>query len=388
MRPLNILHTIESSGPGGAESVLLSLVQGLDPARFRSVVVLNSPGWLEDQLHAAGIEAVRVDWRHWWDLKLPRAIARVVRERRISLIHSHLPDQNFYSCLAGRLSKRPVIATYHGPVELKNAHSLPGRLKLREVRQTAQRVVVVCDYVQTLLREVGFNDGKLCRIYNGIATERFLGIERGLLRRELGLRKNSLLVGTVGNIRGPKGHEYFIRAARLIAEKEPRAEFAISGDLDSTLAPPLVALAEKLGLKHRLRFLGFRSDVPSVLADLDVFVLPSTSEGLPLVVLEAMASALPVVATRSGGTEETVEEGRTGFLVPVADAEAIAARVIDVLENPRRAVQLGEEARRICKQNFSIRAMVSNYERVYEECLGLQPETSLLAQRIAVEDEG
>ncbi len=369
----NILHTIETSGPGGAENVLLSLVQGLDPNRFRSLVVLNSSGWLEDQLLAAGIEVVRVDWKHWWDLKLPRAMARIAREKKIDLIHSHLPDQNFYSCLAGRMSGRPVIATYHGPVELKNAHSLRGRLKLHEVRKTAQRVVVVCDYVRSMLQNIGFVENKLHRIYNGISTKRFHDTQRGLLRAELGLPADALLVGMVGNIRGPKGQEHFIRAAKIIADQEPRAEFVISGDLHPTLAPPLFALAEELGLKQRLRFLGFRSDVPSVLSDLDVFVLPSTSEGFPLVVLEAMASARPVVATRSGGTEETVDEGRSGFLVPVADAGAIAERVIELLKNPQEAAKLGNEARHRCEMYFSIRAMVAGYEQLYDACLGAGP---------------
>ena len=284
------MHTIETSGPGGAENVLLSLVKGLNRDLYCSTVVLNRGGWLEERLREAGVEVVCVEWNHWWDLKLPRALARIIREREIDLVHSHLPDQNFYSCLAGRMTGCPIVVTYHGPVELRDANRLRGWLKLLLVKGTAARVVVVCDYVRGMLREIGFADHQLHRIYNGIATEHFRTLVRGTLRMELKMPAEAVLVGMVGNVRGPKGQEHFIRAAQHIARQEPSVHFVICGDLHPTLAPPLFALVNKLGLQEKVHFLGFRSDVPHVLADLDVFVLPSTSEGFPLVVLEAMAT--------------------------------------------------------------------------------------------------
>lgn len=366
MKKLNILHTIETSGPGGAENVLLLLVRRLDPERFRSVVVINEPGWLEDQLRELGLPTVRVTWKSWCDFRLPRALARLVRERKIDLIHSHLPDQNFYACLASRLSGCPTIVTYHGPVELSDAGTFRGWLKLQLVKRTASKVVVVCDYVRDMLKNIGFPEGSLCRIYNGIDTSRFAAVGTGELRRELNIPPATLLIGMVGNVRAPKGHEYFIRAARLIADQHPNTFFVISGDLHKTLAPPLFKLVSDLGLQDRIKFLGFREDVPRILTDLDIFVLPSTSEGFPLVVLEAMACAKPVVATRCGGAGEVVDDGRTGFMVPVADAPAIASRVGELLNQRERSASMGKAAKLRIESEFSVEGMVANYERLYE----------------------
>ena len=369
MRKLNMLHTIETSGPGGAENVLLSLVKGLNPGRFQSLVVLNSRGWLEERLREAGVEVICVDWKHWWDLKLPRALAGIMREREIDLVHSHLPDQNFYSCIAGRIAACPVVVTYHGPVELRDANRLRGWLKLRTVKSTAARVVVVCDFVRKMLSEIGFSERQLHRIYNGIAIERFHSAVRGTLRLEMKLPAEALLVGMVGNVRGPKGQEHFIRAARRIADKEPAAHFVISGDLHPTLTPPLRSLVNELGLQEKVHFLGFRSDVPHVLADLDVFVLPSTSEGFPLVVLEAMAASRAVVATRCGGAEETIVDGETGLLVPVGDDKAIAHSVLKLLRDPQLRAQLAGKGHRECVRNYSVRTMIEGYESLYTECV-------------------
>jgi glycosyltransferase involved in cell wall biosynthesis len=369
MKRLNILHTIETSGPGGAENVLLMLASQLNPERFRSIVVINQAGWLEDRLREAGLQTVRVPWRSWWDLRLPRALARLVREERIDLIHSHLPDQNFYACLASRLSGCPAIVTYHGPVELSNAGSFTGWLKLQLVKRTARKVVVVCDFVREMLRKIGVPGDKLHRIYNGIELSRFAAAPSGDLRRELHCAPETALIGMVANVRGPKGHEYFIRAARLIADRHPDTRFVISGDLHETLAPPLFALVRELGLEDRLKFLGYRKDVPRILADLDVFVLPSTSEGFPLVVLEAMACAKPVVATRCGGAGEVVEDGRTGFMVPVADAPAIASRVIELLDRKEKCASMGKAAKLRIESEFSVQVMVASYERLYESCI-------------------
>jgi glycosyltransferase involved in cell wall biosynthesis len=135
------------------------------------------------------------------------------------------------------------------------------------------------------------------------------------------------------------------------------------------LAPPLFNLAKELGLENRLSFLGFRQDVPDILNDLDIFVLPSTSEGFPLVVLEAMACAKPVVATRCGGTGEMVDEGRTGYMVPVADASAIASRVSELLNQPEGGASMGRAAKLRVESEFSVQTMVANYERLYEICV-------------------
>ena len=369
MKPRTILHTIETGGPGGAETVLLQLATHLDPARFRSVVLISQDGWLNGQLHARGIPTTLVDCKAWYDLRLPRAMIALIRQEKVDLIHSHLPDQNFYSCLVGALTRRRPIVTYHGPIELTRARRRRQALKLQVVRRLAAAVVVVCDYVERLLRGVSFPPEKIVRIYNGIESSRFSALSNGTFRKSLGYGEEIRLVGMVANIRQSKGYEYFVQAARIVADTIPQTRFFAVGDVDEKFGGGLRKLVEQLNLGGRFLFLGFRNDIPEILSDLDVFVLSSTSEGFPLVVLEAMAAGKPVVVTRCGGPEEVVEDGRDGFLVPPTNPEKLAARIIDLLSNPGLAATLGQRARDKVARQFSLERMVRQYEALYERCM-------------------
>lgn len=369
MNQRTILHTIETGGPGGAETVLLQLATRLDPARFRSIVLISQEGWLHEQLRARGVVTTLVDWRSWYDLKLPRAMSALIRQEKVDLIHSHLPDQNFYSCVVGAVTGCRTIVTYHGPIELVRQRSRRRTLKLRVVRRYAAAVVVVCDYVERVLKEASFPAAKLVRIYNGIDPIRFAVPAKGSVRKSLGYGGEIKLVGMVANIRETKGYEYYIRAARTVADAIPQARFLAVGDIDEKFGRSLRQLVEQLGLSDRFLFLGFREDIPAVLSELDVFLLSSTSEGFPLVVLEAMAAGKPVVVTRCGGPEEMVEDGHDGFLVPPADPESLAAKISDLLLNSELSATFGQRARDKVARQFSLEGMVRQYEALYERCM-------------------
>lgn len=366
LKKITILHTIETSGPGGAETVLLQLATHLDRSRFRSLVLLNQKGWLLDQLRARGIATTLVEWKAWYDLRLPRTMARMVREEQVDMIHSHLPDQNFYSCLVGVLTGRTTIVTYHGAIELVRARRRRGGFKLWVVRNSASRVVVVCDFVRKLLEGLGFAPEKMTRIYNGIEVTRFNAPPRTNLRKELGFPAETKLIGMVANVRQTKGHEFFVRAARQVSDAHPEARFLAVGDVDERIGQGLRELVRQLRLEDRFFFLGFKEDIPEILANLDVFVLSSTSEGFPLVVLEAMAAGKPVVVTRSGGPEEMIRDGRDGFLVPPADVDSLAAKISALLEDPGSAAALSHEARASITNKFSIIRMIDAYSALYE----------------------
>lgn len=364
-----ILHTIETGGPGGAETVVLNLASGLDTRRFRSLVLLPGGSWLPGKLQESRIPTFLVRSKAWYDPRLPAGMARLVRREKVDLIHSHLPDQNFYSCLVGRLTGRKTIVTYHGPVELAQSRGFKGWIKLSFVRHAASAVVVVCDYVGRMLAARCFPTQRLFRIYNGIDVDRYSMPRRRQLHEELGCPAEANIVGMVANVRASKGYEFFIRAARHVVERFPATRFVSIGDIDRTLGKPLFKLVEELGLKDRFLFLGFRENVPAVLSDLDVFVLSSVSEGFPLVILEAMAAGKPVLATRCGGTEELVEDGRNGVLVPPRDAEALGNKIGELLAHPEWAQSLGQVARNTVLSRFSMESMVHQYEELYERLL-------------------
>jgi glycosyltransferase involved in cell wall biosynthesis len=186
----------------------------------------------------------------------------------------------------------------------------------------------------------------------------------------LGCAHGTRLVGMVANLRRDKGYEFFVRAARSVAHRLPQAHFVAVGEGSARDLEQLQALVRELGLSGRFSFLGFRPDIPEILSELDVFVLSSTSEGFSLATVEAMAAGRPVVVTRSGGPEEIVEDGRSGFLVPPADSEGLASKVCEVLAHPLLAEELGRNARRRAEERFSLRRMLAEYENLYQRLLG------------------
>jgi glycosyltransferase involved in cell wall biosynthesis len=369
LRKYTILHTIETGGPGGAETILLDLASHLDARRFRSVALLPGSGWLHEQLQQAGVPTFLARSEAWYDLHLVRAMARLARREKVDLIHSHLPDQNFYSSLVGRLTGRRVVATYHSPPQLSRAEGFKGTLKLATVKRVASAVVVCSDYLQKALEEAGFSSHKIVRIYNGIEADRFAVLSPGSLRAELGCSNGTRLVGMVANVRESKGYEYFIRAARLVADSMPQVRFVAIGEVDISIGSRLSSLQRELGLDNQLSFLGFRRNVARLLGDLDVFVLSSVSEGFSLATAEAMAAGRPVVVTRSGGPEEVIEDGVTGFLVPRQDPHSLAAKICEVLRNPTLAATLGQSAKAAVEAKFGLAKMVQEYTHVYETVL-------------------
>jgi hypothetical protein len=136
MRQYTILHTIESGGPGGAETVVLNLVKRLNSKRFRSIVLLPPGPWLNPRLRELGVPVIEVNWKAWYDPRGPLAMVKTVRKYGVDLIHSHLPGQNFYSCIAGTLTRCKTLVTYHGPVEFQDGESVKGKAKLWFVRTT------------------------------------------------------------------------------------------------------------------------------------------------------------------------------------------------------------------------------------------------------------
>lgn len=370
LKQFTILHTIEGGGPGGAETVLFQLASNLNPDRFRSIVLLSSDDWLKKQLGTQSIETTLVKSKAWYDFRLPMAMTKLIRKEKVDLIHSHLSDQNFYSCIAALLTSRKIVVTYHGTPGLATQSRVRSAIKLWTVRNVANSVVVVSDFLRGVLESLGFPPQKIVRIYNGVNMKMFISGSGGRLRKELRLADDAKLVGMVANLRESKGYEFFVQAARQVADSVPEARFLAVGEKDTGIAKQLESLVLRLNLNDRFFFLGFRSDVAEILQNLDVFVLSSVSEGLSIATIEAMAAGKPVVVTRSGGPQEIVQDGRTGILVEPADPAALGSKICEVLRNPELAASLSRNARAEVEEKFSLKKMVSEYEALYEHCLG------------------
>jgi glycosyltransferase involved in cell wall biosynthesis len=238
----------------------------------------------------------------------------------------------------------------------------------RLTERVVDRFTAVSESVrQRLLRERRLAPGRVATIHNGIEVEDYdpSRIPAGRFRRQLGLGPDVPLVGGIGNLEWLKGFDHFLAAAVEILSGLPQARFVIVGDGPDRAE--LEGRAQLMGLGARCIFAGFQRDIPSVLADLDVFVLSSVREGLPMVLLESMAMQRPIVATCIDGVPEVLTHGETGWLVPPADAWALADGISRFLADPDRARQMGRQARQQVAEHFTVQQMIRLHEKLYNE---------------------
>jgi glycosyltransferase involved in cell wall biosynthesis len=374
MSGLRVLLAIESSGPGGAEHVVVRLAQALRSAGDEPIVATLRPGWMTERAEAAGIPVWITPQRAGFDLRWIPAFARRMRRERIDVLHSHEFAMNVFGGAAALLAGIPAVSTIHGRAYVSEQ---PRRVwAYRILRRLGIPIVAVSDDLAGFLAQrFGMSRASLGMVHNGIpmpdpVPDGERAARRAAARRALGVPDTLSLVVAVGNLYPVKDHATLVRAlARL-----PHARVAIAGRGDEEAR--LRALATELGVADRLHLLGLRDDVDTVLAAADVFVQPSLSEGLPLAVLEAMAAGLPVVATRVGGVAEAVRDGETGYLVPSADPPALADALAKVLGSEDRGAAFGARGRMRAEQEFSIGVMAERYRNLYLRRLPSQRPSS------------
>lgn len=300
------------------------------------------------------------DWR--WALRF----RRLLDEEHVDLIHAHEFDANVQGAIVAALTGIPLIATVHG----KNYfwERLRRRLAYRWVSRRATMVAVSENLKEFIVERVGTSPDRVKVLYNGVDTlPQYDRTEVAKCRAELGLPESHQIVGVVGNLYPVKGHQCLIEGIPLVLEKCPNTSFVFAGR--GQLEGELRAQARQLGVEERVCFLGLRQDIPRILAMLDVFVLPSLSEGLSMAILEAMIAEKPVVATTVGGNPELVLDGETGFLVPPRDSRMLAAKLVTLLIDRQLAAQFAERGKRRAEAKFGLRIMVSSYQSLYDECM-------------------
>ena len=364
-----VVQYLDSDVFGGSEQAALQLLAGLDRARWRPLLLYHPEAGLARLLEgarAADVQAYAVPRVTDANLllRLP-GLLRAVGAMRPAVFHAHLnwPLACKFGLVAAAVRRVPaIVATVHLFVEdLVNRNV---RLQVRAVGIGVHRYLTVSRHVRDrLAAAIGLPDPKLQVVPNGIDPAPFTRLADPALRARLTGDPNRPLVFTAARLSSQKALDVLLSAAALV----PEAVFVIAGDGPDRAA--LEARAEALGLAQRVRFLGARGDIPDLLAVCDVFVLPSLFEGLPISVLEAMAAAKPVVATRIGGTDEAVVDGQTGILVPPGDARSLAAALQTILAVPARARRFGAAGRERLQARFTAQTMINGVSAVYEELL-------------------
>lgn len=367
MKAKTILHLIETSGPGGAEKMLISLVENLDKSRYQSLIGLLRDGWLNTQFRLRGFETVIIPQRRGLDAGWVYKCIKLIRQKHVDLLHAHEFTMNVYGSIAAWNTGVPVITTVHGKGYYGD--NWWRRLAYRFVaRQVFQMVAVSVDIRRLLIERIGVRSHNLVTIYNGIDSKAYCPSEgREQMRKELGIAETAPVIGTIGNLYPVKGHTYLLKAAGRVVRMFPESLFLIVGR--GGLLQNLQEEARQFGIERNVRFLGFREDIPNLLQAMDLFVLPSLSEGLALSLLEAMSAALPVIATDVGGNPEVVLDGETGFLVPPKDPESLALKIMFLFRNRSLAQKLGVNGQQRVEEKFNLERMVSAYQQFYEDAL-------------------
>jgi glycosyltransferase involved in cell wall biosynthesis len=364
-----ILHLIDTTGPGGAETVFTDLVRGLDQSRFRSIAVTAGPGWVEETVQAAGIQSMRISQRGRFAHRYAKTLRGVIQREQVNLVHAHLFGASVYASLAALGTGIPVLGTIHGQADLP-ASDWIAPLRYGVLRWGATHVVAVSEALRrTFVSRAKFPARRTSVIYNGIDLTIFRpGVDSGF-RRELGIGEQEFVFGALGNVRAPKAYDVLLRATALLAREAPPSRVVIVGDTSGMLYPQLRQLHASLGLGERVLFTGFRRDVPRVLQGFDALVLASHAEGFSLATVQAMATAIPVVATRSGGPEEILDGGRTGLLVARGDPAALAAGMRRLRDDVELRHQLAAAGPPAVAARFSRVAMLEAYHRLYDALL-------------------
>jgi glycosyltransferase involved in cell wall biosynthesis len=357
--PVRLLFVLTSPVRGGVEEVVLALLRRLDPGEFR--LALAAPGPLLDAFDA-DLAGVRVDAESMaGDSRSGAArLAGFMRRFRPDVVNPHLFRSTAVAVLLARWHGARVVETYHGREGWRRGF-LPDRL----VGRLVHRVIAVSEAARAfLVHGKGYPAARVTVVPNGRDLSVFRpGSAREAARKELGLDGAVPLVGVVGRLEPQKGHVYLLDAWPAVLREFPDARLLLVGD--GALRGALQARAGAAGAGDSVIFAGFRADVPRMLDALDILCLPSLYEGMPLTAIEAAAMARPVVATAVDGTPEVVREGRTGRLVPAADAPALARALLDLLRDPEGARRMGQAGRDWALLRFDLDRQVAATAHVY-----------------------
>ncbi|WP_203300623.1 glycosyltransferase [Marinobacter sediminum] len=368
-RQKTVLHLIDTTGPGGAETVFTSLLKELAKTNIRNVVVLRGEGWVAERVRAIGLTPRFIDSKGSFNLQYIKALRKLLVDEQVDLIHAHLLGSNVYGALLALLSRKPMIATFHGAVDVAAKERFL-RAKFMLVGWGASRIVCVSKRLEKeLIARSNLPEKKLKLIYNGVDPAHFQGSGPTDLRAELGLSPDANLVVSIGNIRPAKGYEFLVDAAVKMLELEDNTHFVVVGHQREALFRELLHQMSKAPKPPKIHWLGFREDVADILRQANVFLLPSTSEGFSISTVEAMMAGIPVIATRSGGPEEIISNEETGFLIPTQDSSAIvnAIRALGTADTRNRVV---EQARQVAEEKFSLPSMLNEYRGLYQQLIG------------------
>lgn len=380
MRRIKVLQVIRLA-EGGMKEHFLSLLRNLDQNKFSLVAAGPFTDSLAEELRNWGVGVYQVpipsNVSPRKDLSCLIQLQRILAREKIDLIHMHGSKAALLGRLAARLSStKCAVFTVHNFI-LDNYQSKSKRLLFTFLEQSlvpfTQKIITVSSALkEELSKQQRITAEKMVTIYNGLAIDQFCPAQGDeCLKEKLGFSSRNLVVGTVARLIPEKGIQYFLESAVQIknARKGQPIGFLIVGD--GPFRPVLEKQAQRLDLGQQVFFTGYKEEIKELLSIVDIFVLPSLSEGLGIALLEAMAMGKPVIGSQVGGIPEVIQPGVNGYLFPPADFICLTEAILQLVDNPLARFRMGQEGRRIVEEKFSLQKMVESIEDLYCELMGL-----------------
>ncbi|WP_433974173.1 glycosyltransferase family 4 protein [Tunturiibacter lichenicola] len=373
---MKILHIISSGGMYGAEAVILNLSRTLNEGAHSSVLgVFSNSANPNLQLHEAAtkehIESHLIPCKGQIDRTVVASIRSLAVRTSADIVHAHGYKADIYTYIALRRSSIPLVSTCHTWYDSDLFVSLYGMADRMVLRNFAA-IVGVSDEVTLRLLKAGVREDKIHLVENGIDLRPFDNATPSL--QEGSTSGYSPIVGLIGRLANEKGVDIFLRAAARVLVELPSAKFVVVGEGPDH--DKLESLIDELKIRESVLMLGRRDDMPSVYASLDIMVSSSRQEGLPIAILEGMASRRPIIATAVGAVPTVVLDGRTGVLLPPEKIEALASEIANLLRDPARRMSLGTAARKLVEEKFSAERMTADYLQVYEDAISTQDKST------------
>lgn len=358
----NILHVIDTTGPGGAETVYIQLAKACNINGYRSIAVIRGPGWVQQQLEEFTIDYKIKDCKGSFNLSYLIALIKIILREDVHVIQSHLLGSNVYTSLAGLLTNTPVISTFHGHVDVSPKERLR-RLKFAFISIGSKNIITVTKELKLSLEKLGNRrlSKKTRVISNGVNMEGLVGIEN----RPLPDGKNETIIfGALGNIREAKNYFLAIDFIEILKSQGLNVKFYIAGDDTKEIATRLKSYIEEKDLASEVFLLGFVADVPDFFRSIDIFLMSSSSEGHPLAITQALAAA-KVILTTPSGVEEIVTDNETAFISKSHSAFDLNERFQEMRKNTELVHRVRQNGRILASSEYSLTTMCNQYFSLY-----------------------
>ncbi len=376
--PVVVLDTRVVTGRGGGpDKTILNSPRFLSEDGYRMLCAYmhppDDPGFDSIRQRAAGLNAplISVPDRGPLDLHVARQLLDICRREHVQIWHGHDYKSNLIGLMLRPFWPMRLVTTVHGWVQLTSRTPLYYAIDHLALKKY-ERIICVSSDLHDSCRKLGIADKKCLLLQNGIDTERFQrNRSRQFAKEHLGLPADSLLVGAMGRLSAEKGFDLLIRAAARLPTHGHKFTLVIAGDGDQF--EPLKQLISDLNCGDRVRLLGFVQDTLTLFEAMDVFVLSSIREGLPNVILEAMAMGVPVISTRVAGIPSLIQNDRNGILIEPGSVDQIVDALDRVIRDESRRRTFEDAGRSTVQNHFSFRERMQKLARIYDELLGSRP---------------